>query len=344
MEIRQKHLQICGAVIGCALLLRLVLPGQAGSALRLLTGPEATSAMLYLHTGRVIRPVTVTDTAPSLPEPTVPAGSFLPEGEELDTRAAFSREDADLVELINFSGQTVDIPALLTQPLYWDLTGEGPTVLILHTHATESYVNFQDYRSLDPDYNMVSVGNRLAELLESRGIGVIHHTAYHDQPSYNAAYEQSRMTIKDQLAKHPTIRLVLDLHRDAVTDQDGRQLAYTLQTPKGTAARMMLVMGSGSGGLRHPNWQENLSVAVKLQAQLEKNTPGICRPVALRASRYNQDLDPGVLLIEMGAAGNTRQQALLAAEFLADAIFDLANGAAGMQNAECKIDSGGCGL
>ena len=332
MEIRQKHLRLCALVVGCTVVLRLLLSGPMGRAIRFWTGPEASAVILFFQTGRVLRPASppAMEPEPDQPEPpqtTIPAGPFLPEGDELETQAVFSEADADLVELINFSGQAVDIPALLTQPLYWDLTGEGPAVLILHTHATESYDNTENYRSLDPDENMVSVGNRLAALLESYGVGVIHDTTLHDQPAYSSAYEQSRNTIKQHLAAHPTIRLVLDLHRDAVTDQTGKQLAYTLQTTKGSAARMMLVMGTDSGGLSHKNWQENLSLAVKLQAQLEKNCEGICRPVVLRSSRYNQDLAPGVLLIEMGAAGNTRQEALLAAEYLAEAVFDLANGA-----------------
>ena len=263
-----------------------------------------------------------------VPPETVPAWQ-----EEIRAQAVFSPQDAELIEVLNFSGYEPDITDLLQKPLSWELTGEGPTVLILHTHATEGYKDTEGYRSEDTLCNMVSVGQRLAELLEEAGVGVIHDTMLHDQPSYSGAYEHARSAVQEYLARYPTIRLVLDLHRDAIADGNGTQLAYTLQTPKGNAARMMLVMGSGSGGLSYPNWQENLSLAVKLQAQLEKTTPGICRPIGLRASRYNQDLSPGALLIEMGAAGNTRQEALLSAEFLADAIIDLAYGAKGMQNA-----------
>ena len=76
----------------------------------------------------------------------------------------------------------------------------------------------------------------------------------------------------------------------------------------------------------HPKWQENMSLAVKLHAQLEKTCPGICRPISLRSQRFNQDLSTGALSIEVGAAGNTRQEALGGAEILAQAIIALSRG------------------
>ena len=92
------------------------------------------------------------------------------------------------------------------------------------------------------------------------------------------------------------------------------------------SAQLMLVMGTNASGQEHPNWQENLSLGLKLQAVLQQKYPGICRPLALRAQRFNQDLSPGALLIEVGAAGNTRQEALTAMEALAEGILALAKG------------------
>ena len=316
MENREKYLQLGAAAIVAALFLRLLVGSAAGQAVGALTQPQSTAALLLLQTGRLVKNTQLLPYfSPALQE-------------ETRTQAVFTQQDALFVQVLNFSPYQVEVESLLQAPLSWDLTGEGPTVLILHTHATESYVNYKDYRAEDPAHNMVSVGQALTQRLEQAGIGVLHDTTLHDQPSYSDAYTAARQTVQQYLTRYPSIRLVLDLHRDAITDTAGNQLAYKLDTDQGTAARMMLVMGSDTGGLSYPNWQENLSLAVKLQAQLEKNTPGICRPLALRASRYNQDLSPGTLLIEMGAAGNTRQEALLAAEFLAEAIIDLAYGTA----------------
>ena len=120
---------------------------------------------------------------------------------------------------------------------------------------------------------------------------------------------------------------MLDLHRDSVEDDSGNQVRYTLETPEGTAAKLMLVVGSDAGGLSHSKWSENMCLAVKLQALLEKEDPGLCRPISFRSQRFNQDLSPGALIVEVGSAGNTRQEALLAAEVLAQALLDLSAGA-----------------
>ncbi len=292
-----------------------------------LTAENLLCAMVFLETGRVVHPTpenqkttTPLRLQPALNKP----GQAQP--------AAFHSADAQLVQLRNYSGYDIAVPSFLQQPLSWDLTADDPTVLILHTHATESYVNQEayaetaSYRTLDQQYNMLSVGEYVAGVLEQGGISVLHDRTLHDYPSYNSAYSQSRQTLSQYLKDYPSIRLVLDLHRDSVTDDGGSQIGYTQQTPRGTAAQLMLVVGSDSGGLSHPNWRENLSLAVKLQAQLEKACPGICRPINLRASRFNQDLCTEMLLVEVGAAGNTRQEALLAAEYLAQAVLALAQG------------------
>ena len=131
------------------------------------------------------------------------------------------------------------------------------------------------------------------------------------------------------MEKYPTIRLVLDLHRDAIADSGGKQLGYTVAVDGEKVARMMLVVGTDASGKNHPNWEENMAMAVKLHAQLEKTAPGVCRPISFRRQRFNQDLSTGAVIVEVGAAGNTRQEALLAAEVLADGIVAIAHGTAG---------------
>lgn len=233
----------------------------------------------------------------------------------------FSQEDAQLISLHNSASDTADIPVLLTQPLKWDLYENAPTVLILHTHTTESYTGDYKkegaYRTLDQQYNMLRVGQALSDALTGAGIGVIYDETLHDYPSYNGSYAHARENIEAYLAQYPSIRLVIDLHRDAISDGQGNQLAYT----KGDVAQLMLVVGTN-----HENWTENMALAVKLQARLEQENSGICRPMALRAQRFNQDLCAGMLLIEVGAAGNTLEQALCAIDPLSSAIIDLAYG------------------
>ena len=114
---------------------------------------------------------------------------------------------------------------------------------------------------------------------------------------------------------------MLDLHRDA-TDESAAQLDTSALVNGMESAQLMLVVGT-----RQEDWQSNMALAVKLTALLEKRHPGITRPISFRTQRFNQDLSPGALLVEVGAAGNTRQEALTAAKALADAIIALSKGA-----------------
>lgn len=333
MELEKCCLRVGAAVIGCAIFFRLLSGGTMGSVVKAMSDPEVASFLLYMETGRIVRmpePEPQVPTQPAAIEATVPVDVTIP-AEPM--QAVFSAEDASLVQINNSCGYDTDVAGWLTSSLDWDLTQDGPAVLILHTHATESYENTEgyqasgNYRTLDEGYNMLSIGDRVAQLLEDSGIQVIHDRDLHDYPSYNGSYNHARDAIATYLEQYPTIRLVLDLHRDAATDSSGNQVRHTVSTNHGNAAKLMLVVGTDAGGLTHPHWQENMALAAKLNAQLEKLQPGICRPICLRSQRFNQDLSAGALLIEVGTAGNTRQEALLAAEYLAESIVSLASGA-----------------
>lgn len=312
----KRALQIGAAVLALALLLRL---GAKQENLIQQMG----KSMILVSSGRM-----VTETAPTEPDST--------ETEALcaATEAAvpvFGQSQEALVQVNgNWHG---DILALLQAPLYWDLYSDAPSVLILHTHATESYENTENYqsstpyRTLEEDHNMLSIGAAVAEILEEGGIRVIHDKTLHDYPVYNDAYQNARETIRSHLEDNPSICLVLDLHRDAAEDASGSQKRETVELDGSPSARLMLVMGSDQGSLSHAQWQKNLGLAVKLQAQLEGSHPGLCRPIQLKDARYNQDLSTGALLVEVGTAGNTRSEALQAARYLAEGILALAKGA-----------------
>ena len=249
---------------------------------------------------------------------------FLPEPTE-DPLPTFSGTES--IDLYYAAQVTPDIPTLLTQPLTWSLTSRDPTVLILHTHGTESYTQAgEDYvetsawRTLDEDYNLLSIGKHLMELLARSGITAIHDRELHDYPSYNGSYVHARKSIKAYLEEYPTIRLILDLHRDASGGESGQM--RTRATVDGQdSAQLMVVVGTN-----HKGYEENLSLGLKLHAWLESRHPGIMRPLQLRTSRFNQDLSPAALLIEVGAAGNTHAEALTAAQALAAAITALSQG------------------
>lgn len=318
MDWHGKSIRMGAWVIAVAVILRLWSVGAFNEAMTFLSSPPVGSFLIYLETGRVVRPLP--DATEPEPQPT--------ETEPIE-RPAFSAADADLV-YVRGTGEVVDAAAFLETALDLDLTGEEPTVLILHTHATESYTQesgwtyeeSSDYRTLDPEHNMVAIGTYLAELLEAGGIRVIHDTTLHDYPEYTGGYTRSRETAQAYLEEHPSIRLVLDLHRDSAVDAYGQEFDSSATVKGQESAQLLFLMGTD-----YDTWRENMNLAVKLTAQLEKTYPGVTRGILTRNDHYNQHISPGALLVEVGAAGNTQQEAMLAAEALAEAILALKYGA-----------------
>lgn len=325
----QKILRTGMMVVACAIILRLF--SAAADSFTMKLSPKIASFIIFTQTGRVVRPGHISFSPP----PTEPSEETqpptLPSPTEPDL-PVFSEQDAADIGITAGFSYTVDLPSLMTKPLSWDLTGEGPKVLIVHSHGSESFLPTKEYQETTPyhtlntDYNMVSVGDLVAKKLEEAGVSVLHDRTLHDEPSYNASYNNSRKSVQAYLQEYPSICLVLDLHRDSIEDEAGNQVAQTVFAQGTTVAPLMLVVGTDYGGLTHPRWQDNLSLALKLQIQLEDICPGICRNINLRTQRFNQDLSPGAMLVEVGASGNTRQEALRAAEILAKGIISLAHG------------------
>ena len=252
----------------------------------------------------------------------------------------FTGQEAEAIAIGGSAKSTVDKTSLLLSPLNMQADTE-PQVLIVHTHTSEAYTPeagweyeaTEKFRTLDPEYNVVRVGAAIAEELEALGIAVIHDTTVNDAPQYQGAYERSYDRIAAQLAAHPSIRIVLDIHRDAAEDSEGNALPRRTVIQNENCAQLMLVVGTDEGGLEHPNWRENLSFALKLQALLNRDQPTLCRDLSLRRERFNQHFTPCSLLVEVGAAGNTMAEALPAAKYLARALAALIQGTPGTQQA-----------
>ena len=311
-----------------------------------LQDPRLLSLLVYLQTGRIVRyessatiettlpqhtapPATEETHLPTAPSTEPPATQTVPPVTTPEvTSPVLTPEDLSYIDVHYSCSLRPDIGSLLLAPLQWDLEDGAPRVLILHSHATESYTPdgsdtyapSGDYRTLEETQNMLSIGEEVARLLKEAGIGVIHDTTLHDYPSYNLAYSEARATVQKHLQENPSICLVLDLHRDAAGTADNQ---FTTSATVGgeRSAQLMMVVGTNYTG-----WGGNLSLALKLTALLERQNPGICRPLDLRGQRFNMDLSPGSLLVEIGAAGNTRQEALTAARALAESIISMANG------------------
>lgn len=208
--------------------------------------------------------------------------------------------------------------------------GDTPQVLIVHTHGSEAYTQppGQEYaasgdcRTTDTSFSVVRVGEEIAATLEAAGIRVLHDKSLHDYPSYSGAYDRSLAAVERYLERYPSIVLVLDIHRDAIYDTVGNHYKVVSAVAGLNAAQMSFVIGTDGGGLYHPDWQENLKLAAALQQNLCEDYPTLMRPITVRNSRYNQHTTTGSLLVEMGAAGNSLEEALLSARLLGDAILE----------------------
>lgn len=222
-----------------------------------------------------------------------------------------------------------DLEALLASPFPEMSLSDGPAVLILHTHGTESYSqNGESYgedtpfRTTDTDRNVVAVGRVLADELNSRDIPTLHCQIMHDAEDYNSSYELARQTIEDYLEKYPSIRYIIDLHRDAIIRSDRSMVAPAIETPDGRAAQLMLVVGTDAFGADHHGWQDNLNVACKLQSRLNA-AYSLARPINLRGASFNQQFRVGSMLLEVGSCGNTLDEAKLAVRLFAAAFADM---------------------
>ncbi len=224
----------------------------------------------------------------------------------------------------------IDIGSFLNAELpysYEDTT--EPQVLIVHTHATESYMDedlgyyYESFypRDTDDNYNVVSVGAAIAESLESAGIGVIHCTTHHDDPQYYGAYDNSAESILEYLEEYPGIKIVLDIHRDSITADDGEKTKPTFVYNGKKAAQIMIMCGNDNNGYYDfDGWEDNMALAVKLQSMAETKYPGMTRPLYFGNFMYNMNLAPGSLLIEVGTDANTLDEAQYSGELLGNVI------------------------
>lgn len=211
---------------------------------------------------------------------------------------------------------------------------DAPQVLILHTHATETFMSEDSTyyteefssRTRDDTKNMVAVGKIVAEKLNNAGFKTLHDTTQHDYPSYTASYSRAAKTINSYLKKYPSIKIVLDLHRDAVSSGEKDKVKLVTEIDGKKAAQVMIVMGSQSGNVTNfPNWEENFKLAVKLQQTIEKNYPTLARPLMLMSKNYNESLTTGSLLIEFGTDANSLQEVFYSAEMVGESLVKLLN-------------------
>lgn len=227
-------------------------------------------------------------------------------------------------------GEGTDFDSLLKLPLGFEIENtEEPQVLIFHTHTTESYLEYDEGyyhesfypRTQDSSKNMVSVGEQLAESLRKQGIGVVHATEVHDYPEYTGAYDRSWETITNYMKKYPSIKVVLDIHRDSIAGDSGSKIKPTFEVDGKKAAQIMIMAGYDPlNEMGFTDWEYNLRFALKLQNYAEEMYPGMTRPLYFGYFAYNMPISRGSLLIEVGTDVNTVYEAQYTGKLLGNVL------------------------
>lgn len=209
-----------------------------------------------------------------------------------------------------------------------DIKIENKNILIFHTHSCESYEPSEkyqytqtgNYRTTDLNYTVTRVGTELENYLKQYNLNVVHNSSYHDYPSYTGSYTRSLQTVENMLQTTPS-DIIIDLHRDAIGARP--DYAPTVKIGEDYCAQIMFVIGTNEGGLFHPNWNENLKFAVKVQEKAEEMYPGLFKPIMLTKSRYNQHTGKYANIIEVGATGNTLEQCLTSMKYLSAVMNEI---------------------
>ena len=205
---------------------------------------------------------------------------------------------------------------------------DAPQVLIMHTHTTESYerqtLDWFDKsfnsRTTDNQYNVCRVGDEIEKQLKAAGIGVLHDKTLHDYPTFPGCYDRSAGTIQNYLKQYPTIKVVLDVHRDAIEQKDGTRIAPVANVNGKNAAQVMIISGCDDGTMGYPNYFQNLKFAALLQSQMEADYPGFARPLLFDYRKYNQHLTTGSILLEMGGHANSMEEVIYAGELVGKSL------------------------
>jgi len=223
------------------------------------------------------------------------------------------------LEVKNETRYSIDTSAVINGGTDIRLEPELPQILIIHTHSSEAYTpsgldryeSTDTCRTQDKNYNIIRIGDELEKIYTDSGLCIIHDREIYDYPSYTGSYTRCGEAIENYLTEYPSIKIVIDMHRDAI-GSDGVVYKTVAEEDGTCASQVMLLVGTDDSGLEHPNWRSNLSLAFYLQNSVNNSYPTLMRPLNIVAQRYNQQLSGGSLILEVGSNGNTLQEALAA--------------------------------
>lgn len=279
-----------------------------------------------------VRPITqnITEYTEPAADYTTHSGAVVREhyGNSLAEDHITLKSGAQVRNCTSLPNETLSAAAEELPPL--DINIAEPTVLIVHTHTTECFQpSAEDWydaarptRTRDNTQNMVAVGNALADALAENGVIAVHDCTVHDYPAYSGAYDRSEDTIRAALEKYPSIKIVIDLHRDAIENPDGTRIAPVTEINGRNAAQFMIIAGCDDGRFNMPNYMENFRLACLIQNTAEDMYAGLARPVLFDYRNYNQHITNGSLLIEVGSHGNSLDEAVYTGELLGNVLAE----------------------
>lgn len=265
-------------------------------------------------------------------DPTAPDEIVIPNGATPIVNLDLSYTEKGIEYFNNETAYKPNIGELLKTDLTVSATYE-PLVLVLHTHTSEGYLS-QNAAYLDEDLgeitytknetrNMLAVGKAFIAGLNKKGITAIHCTVMHDEEGLSGAYERAAQSIQFFREHYPSIRYVVDLHRDAILTADGEYVRTVTEVEGESVAQILPVVGSDAGGWEHDAWEGNLALALLLRQMLNQNGQALCRPVMIKRSTYNQEMAPYAILLEIGTGANSIDEAIAAATLAGEAFANV---------------------
>ena len=262
-------------------------------------------------------------------EPVPPDQILIPDGAIPIVTYDLSHLGQGIGYLNNETAYKPNVNALLKVDVTVKPTQE-PLVLVLHTHTSEGYLGETatylegDLGNLtytkEEERNVLAVGKAFIAALNKNGITAIHCTVMHDESGLSGSYERAAASVEFFLTHYPSIRYVVDLHRDAILTAEGEYVRAATEIDGKSVAQILPVVGSNAGGWEHDGWEGNLALALQLRQELNQNDIALCRPVMLRNHTYNQELAPYAILLEIGTGANSIDEAIAAATLAGEAF------------------------
>ena len=137
---------------------------------------------------------------------------------------------------------------------------------------------------------------------------------------HSQSYKASRQFIEWTIKNTPTLKLILDIHRDSIS----KEKSTTLINNK-SCAKIAFVVGN-----EYDSYEQNLKMTSEINEKIKEKYPSLTRGIIIKGGKesngvYNQDLNPKMTLIEIGSEENEINEVLNTIDLLAPIIGEYVN-------------------